>query len=134
MTFYLHLIPYLFGKGFFYLEEKTMAVRILSTPTRLTVELIGEIDHHNAAVLRMETDEAIQKRMPPNVRLDFGEVTFIDSSAIGFVLGRYRLVSAYSGNIEVVNLSERNYRIMRLAGLEKLVMLRKKENKNENCQ
>lgn len=111
-----------------------MAVRIISTPTRLTVELIGEIDHHNAAVLRMETDEAIQKRMPPNVRLDFGEVTFIDSSAIGFVLGRYRLVSAYYGNIEVVNLSERNYKIMRLAGLEKLVMLRKKENRNETCK
>ena len=104
-----------------------MAVKITSTPMRLTVSLSGEIDHHNAAVLRLEADEAIQSSLAPNVRLDFGEVTFMDSSGIGFVLGRYRIVESYGGNVEVVNLSRRIYSMMQLAGLEKLVTLKKRK-------
>lgn len=103
-----------------------MAVKISSTPVRVTVEISGEIDHHNAAALRLEADEAIQTHLAPNVRLDFGKVTFMDSSGIGFVLGRYRIVESYGGNVEVVNLPQRLYSIMKLAGLDKLVKLKTK--------
>lgn len=103
-----------------------MAIKISSTPVRVTVSVSGEIDHHNAAALRLEADEAIQSKLAPNVRLDFGEVTFMDSSGIGFVLGRYRIVESYGGNLEVVNLSGRLYSMMKLAGLEKLVTLKMK--------
>lgn len=109
-----------------------MSISISSTPLRLTVSLSGEIDHHNAAVLRYEADEAIQRAMAPNVRLDFGSVTFMDSSGIGFVLGRYRIVESYGGNIEVVNLSNRLYTMMKLAGLEKLVKLTIKKEVKTN--
>lgn len=104
-----------------------MAVKITSTPLRVTVAISGEIDHHNAAAMRYEADEAIQSRLAPNVRLDFGEVTFMDSSGIGFVLGRYRIVQSYGGNLEVVNLSRRIYSMMKLAGLEKMVTLKIRE-------
>lgn len=103
-----------------------MAIKITSTPVRLTIALSGEIDHHNAAALRLEADEAIQSALASNIRLDFGEVTFMDSSGIGFVLGRYRIAQSYGGNIEVVNLSGRLYSMMKLAGLEKLVTLKTK--------
>lgn len=103
-----------------------MAIKITSTPVRLTVSLSGEIDHHNAAVLRLETDEAIQQSLSPSVSLDFGEVTFMDSSGIGFVLGRYRIVESYGGSIEVINLSQRLHMMMKLAGLEKLMKLKTK--------
>lgn len=103
-----------------------MAINITSTPVRLTVSLTGEIDHHNASVLRIESDEAIQKCLAPTVTLDFGDVTFMDSSGIGFVLGRYRIVDSYGGSIEVINLSNRLYNMMKLAGLEKLMKLKMK--------
>lgn len=103
-----------------------MSIRIESTPMRVTVYLSGEIDHHNAAVLRYETDDAIRLSMPASVKLDFGNVTFMDSSGIGFVLGRYKLVESYGGALEVVNLSSRLFAMMKLAGLEKLVKLKTK--------
>lgn len=103
-----------------------MAIKVSSTPMRVTISVSGEIDHHNAAVLRLEADEVIQSKLAPNVRLDFNDVTFMDSSGIGFVLGRYRIVDSYGGNIEVVNLSNRLYSMMKLAGLEKLVTLKMK--------
>ncbi len=103
-----------------------MAIKVSSTPMRVTIYISGEIDHHNAAVLRLEADEVIQSKLAPNVRLDFNDVTFMDSSGIGFVLGRYRIVDSYGGNIEVVNLSGRLHSMMKLAGLEKLVTLKTK--------
>lgn len=103
-----------------------MAIKITSTPVRLTIALSGEIDHHNAAALRLEADEAIQSSMSKNIRLDFGDVTFMDSSGIGFVLGRYRIAESCGAILEVINLSARIYGMMKLAGLEKLVMLKTK--------
>lgn len=103
-----------------------MAIKITATPVRLTIALSGEIDHHNAAALRLEADEAIQTTLASNIRLDFGEVTFMDSSGIGFVLGRYRIAESFGANVEVVNLSTRLYSMMKLAGLEKLVTLKTK--------
>lgn len=75
----------------------------------------------------MEADEVIQSKLAPNVRLDFDGVTFMDSSAIGFVLGRYRIVESYGGNIEVINLSRRQFAMMKLAGLESVVKLKTKK-------
>ena len=103
-----------------------MAIKFNSTPVKLTVFLSGEIDHHNAAVLRLEADEVIQQTLAPAVTLDFADVTFMDSSGIGFVLGRYRIVESYGGSVEVINLSQRLYMMMKLAGLEKLMKLKMK--------
>lgn len=97
----------------------------------MTVYLSGELDHHNAAVIRYEADEAIQSSQPPCVRIDFSGVTFMDSSGIGFVMGRYRLVSVYGGKTEIVGLSERLYSMMKLAGLERLVKLEKMQEKGK---
>lgn len=103
-----------------------MSIKIETTPVRLTITLSGEIDHHNAAALRLEADEAIQMSSALVVRIDFNDVTFMDSSGIGFVLGRYKVAESYGAGIEVVNLSGRLYSMMKLAGLEKLVTLKTK--------
>ncbi|MBO5859061.1 MAG: STAS domain-containing protein [Clostridia bacterium] len=108
-----------------------MAIKIISSSARISIYLNGEIDHHNAAVIRYEADEAIQASMPKTVRIDFSNVSFMDSSGIGFVMGRFRLVNGYGGKVEVVGLSERLYSMMKLAGLEKLVKLEKKQEKGK---
>ena len=58
--------------------------------------------------------------------MDFGEVTFMDSSGIGLVMGRYRLIEGKNCSFYIVNLSEHAYRVMQLAGLEKIAVLKKK--------
>ena len=103
-----------------------MSVKIDFDGETLYCRLSGEIDHHTALPIRLETDDRIENSRPRHTVLDFSEVTFMDSSGIGFVLGRYRIVESYGGNIEVVNLSDRLFSMMKLAGLEKLVTLKAK--------
>jgi len=104
-----------------------VAIEILVTPLSVTGMLSGEIDHHRAAEIRRELDAVIQRHAPALLRLDFEQVSFIDSSAVGLVLGRFRLMQEMGGRLQVVNLSERYYKVMQLAGVERLraVSLRK---------
>ncbi|MDR0884246.1 MAG: STAS domain-containing protein [Oscillospiraceae bacterium] len=104
-----------------------MLPEIIITPISVTAMLRGEIDHHSAAAMRAAIDDALRSQRPSLLRLDFSGVTFIDSSAIGLVMGRYRLTKEHGGRVQVCNLNERFYRMMRMAGLEKLAQLSLKE-------
>lgn len=119
----------LLGKGlFFYLRGYFMPVKIIATEQRVTAFLEGEIDHHTASTLRMEIDDAIQTYKPKVLKLDYADVTFMDSSGVGLVMGRVRTMSPFGGKIIVSNLSPQTYRVMQLAGLEKIAKISKRED------
>ncbi len=103
-----------------------MTARMEINSTAVTAYLSGEIDHHNAPMIRETIDEYVSFRQPDRLVLDFGDVTFMDSSGIGLVMGRYRLIEGKNCSLYIVNLSEHAYRVMQLAGLEKLAVLKKK--------
>ena len=94
---------------------------------KVTVYLSGEIDHHEAARLRPQIDDALLRKRPAEVELDFSDVTFIDSSAIGLVMGRFRVVEARSGKVVVSGLTARQKRVMKLAGLDRIAEFRESE-------
>lgn len=99
-----------------------MAVYIISTePNVLTAQLTGEIDHHTSRWLRMDIDTAINDNSPAILKLDFKDVTFMDSSGIGLVIGRYKMMSERGGKIELINMPEYIERVMALAGIDKLI-------------
>ncbi|MCI6770958.1 MAG: anti-sigma factor antagonist [Oscillospiraceae bacterium] len=104
-----------------------MSAKIEYRQNKLVVMLDGEIDHHTASLIRMGIDDAILKKRPDILILDFGGVTFMDSSGIGLVMGRYKLMKTIGGKITVQNLSPSAYRVMKLAGLERLGEIRQKE-------
>lgn len=99
----------------------------------VTAYLSGEIDHHNAPLLRSKIDSAIIKCRPKMLILDFSSVSFMDSSGIGLVMGRYSLISGSDCKMYVLNLSGHAYKVMRLAGLEKIATL-KRSSKEESAK
>lgn len=104
-----------------------MPVDIVQTPMSVTALLSGEIDHHNASAMRQTIDDCIQSKPPSVLRLDFTEVSFMDSSGIGLVMGRYRLMQLLGGRVQVVGLTRRQHQLMQLSGLEKLASLSLRE-------
>ena len=108
-----------------------MGVEIISNPLSVSALLSGEIDHHTAAAMRADIDAAAVAQQPKILRLDFEDVTFMDSSAVGLVMGRYRLLQGWQGRLEVTNLSERDYKMMRLAGMQALCTLSQKRHKED---
>ena len=90
----------------------------------LTVFLSGEIDHHTAAAIRQTTDKELIKSSPEKLILDFSAVTFMDSSGVGLVLGRYKTASSLGCRTTVTGLRERDKKILQMSGLTNKVEFR----------
>ena len=100
-----------------------MPVRIEKDKHLTTAYLSGEIDHHSAAPIREEIDSVVSALAPQELCLDFMNVSFMDSSGIGLVMGRYKLVSALGGKMRVRGVSRSAMKVMKLAGLDLLAKI-----------
>ncbi len=106
-----------------------MPVIIKNKNNTLYAFLKGEIDHHTAPELRASIDDAIiLNEKPTTLVLDFSGVTFMDSSGVGLVMGRYRLLSSKGKKLRVDNLSARDYKIMKMSGIERLAEINQRDN------
>ena len=83
----------------------------------MTLMLFGELDHHAAGNVRETADALIQQKRPKELRMDFSGVSFMDSSGIGLIMGRYRMMQLYGGILRVINIPESLRKIMILSGL-----------------
>ena len=90
----------------------------------VTAKLSGEIDHHIAPQIRSEIDARCESFRPARLILDFGGVGFMDSSGVGLIMGRYRMISLIGGRLEVVNIPSGLKKIFVLSGLEKLGVIK----------
>ena len=90
----------------------------------VTVFLSGDIDHHSAAAMRETIDHTVESSLPQKLIIDFKDVTFMDSSGIGLVMGRYKLMRSINGEIEVRNVSSHIKKVMKLAGLDLLAVVK----------
>lgn len=90
----------------------------------LTAYLSGEIDHNCAGPIRNQIDGQAENLHPKTLTLDFSKVSFMDSSGIGLIMGRYRTMSYLGGNLKVVNVPKRLERIIGLSGVGALGVLK----------
>ena len=88
-----------------------------------TAYLCGEIDHHTAASIRAAIDNAAEINMPSLLILDFTRVSFMDSSGIGLVMGRYRNLIKSGAELHITGAPPQIYKMLRLAGIERLAKL-----------
>lgn len=102
-----------------------MGVRLILKNSVLTAVLSGEIDHHSAREIRSEIDSTAAKVKPETLILDFSAVRFMDSSGIGLIMGRCKLMQAWDGLVEIRNLPPNVERIVSLAGLESLCTIKR---------
>lgn len=89
----------------------------------LSVRLEGELDHCAAQALRGELEERLRDRTVTRLHLDFSRVSFMDSSGVGFVIGRYKTMAARGGRVTASGLSPEVDRLFRLGGLHRIIEL-----------
>ena len=108
-----------------------MQVRIDKNEQTLIAYLSGDIDHHTAKSIREEIDKEIYDFSPSLLILDFGDVLFMDSSGIGLVMGRFKLMQTIKGEIQIVSTPLYISKVMKISGIEKLAKI---SNKGENYE
>ncbi len=87
----------------------------------ITVYLSGELDHHSAESVRQELEGLISSPRVKNLVLDLSRLSFMDSSGIGVVLGRYKTLAKRGGTVAVREPTAHVNRIFSMSGLYQIV-------------
>ena len=87
----------------------------------LTLSLSGEIDHHGVKGLLRDLDQEIDAVLPRRLSVDCAGVTFMDSSGIAVLIRLWQRMEALGGSIRVTGLREQPARVLRAAGLERMI-------------
>ncbi len=102
------------------------SVQLVYRDGLLTARLEGEIDHHGAGELREALDEAARRLRPLCLRLDFTGVPFMDSSGIGLILGRVRLMEFWKGRVVLCGMNRAILKMVELSGIEDLASVERR--------
>ena len=87
----------------------------------IVVKINEEIDHHICEKIKGKIDLAIEFRKARFLIFDFDGVNFMDSSGIGLIMGRYRLINKHGGEAFVVNLKPSVRKIFQMSGIFKIL-------------
>ena len=80
----------------------------------------GELDHHTAKAFVKEVDEHLSPDIK-ELQLDFKGLTFMDSSGIGALLGRYKKLNKSKGKMTVKNMNRTVGRVFDMSGLGSVI-------------
>ncbi|SFC71221.1 STAS domain-containing protein [Ruminococcus albus] len=95
-------------------------IKILTTGGVTLAELSGDLDHHTARLMRTDIDRELAEKHPRRLVIDFSSVTFMDSSGIGLIMGRYRIMNEQDGEVIVARPPAYIKKVLRLAGVDRL--------------
>jgi len=89
----------------------------------LCIRLSGELDHHTADELRSQTVQAIESHDIRHIVLNLEHLSFMDSSGLGVILGRYKQIKQLDGEMVVCAISPPIQRLFDMSGLFKIIRL-----------
>jgi stage II sporulation protein AA (anti-sigma F factor antagonist) len=89
----------------------------------LLVRLRGEMDIHTADSVRRMLQSELDKGTTVHLLLNLGKLTFMDSSGLGVILGRYRTLQQTGGQLFICDVPPAVRRLLELSGVHKLARI-----------
>ncbi len=87
----------------------------------LTISFKGEIDHANAPKFRVLSDSLISKGGFNRFIFDLSGITFMDSTAVGLILGRYKLLKSMGVPVYFKKPSREADKVLKVSGLYTII-------------
>lgn len=104
-----------------------MAIR----KNKLFIRFCGELDQAVTEKLKVRISELVDKYEIKYLVLNFSELSFMDSSGVGFIIGRYSQIKKRNGKIIVCSMNRLIERIFMLSGLKKICYIASNEKEAE---
>ena len=99
-----------------------MNVDIHKEQNKIVVAPSGYIDEETAHSFRRAMDDAIHG-YPDGIVLDFADVDFMDSTGIGMMLSRYKVMRQNDITLSVRNVNKQVDKLFRLTGIYSILNL-----------
>lgn len=83
----------------------------------LIIKLIGELDEHYSGYARITIDKLSSERPINKLIIDMTELTFMDSTGIGVLIGRYKILASRGVPILLKSPTPAVDRVLRISGI-----------------
>lgn len=90
----------------------------------LKIDLEEEIDMKSCKTLRCVIDGYIMRYQPKEFVMDLSKVSFMDSSGIGLIIGRYNLIKLLNSTMVILNPSNSIKRVLELSKISSNIVMR----------
>ena len=87
----------------------------------LIATITGDIDQHTVPSLREQIDLKISYENVRRVIFDFSGLDFMDSSGIGLIIGRYKIMKVIKGTVSVIVTKPTIKKLLELSGIGNIV-------------
>ena len=94
----------------------------------LFIRFSGELDQKSVEKMRVRVSELITNYRICLLVINCAELSFMDSSGIGFIIGRYNQLKEVDGRIILCEMNELIQRIVNISGIARIVTIKKTEN------
>lgn len=87
----------------------------------LIVRLYGELDHHASEYVRRKIDNEMIKPTSKNIVFDLTNLSFMDSSGIGIIMGRYKIINKINGKVMIASSNAQILKLLEMSGIQKFI-------------
>ena len=95
-----------------------MEIEYSKTKNSLTIFMYGELDEYSAKKVRDILDDLISENLNvKSVIFDLSKITFMDSTGIGLLIGRYKKLKNFSIPTYITGAGVATEKVIQLAGL-----------------
>lgn len=98
-----------------------MHIESTKEQNKVVVKLTGELDHHSAKKVRETLDELLEYENISQMTLEMSGVSFMDSTGIGVILGRFKKINERGGTMKIENAHGHAESILRMSGVFSIV-------------
>ena len=95
-----------------------LGITTTPTPERYLISVAGEVDISNVDALRDRIDLALEQPTA-KITLDFANVSYIDSTGIGVLVGAAHHAAEHEKGFEVINALPNVMRVAQLLGVDR---------------
>jgi stage II sporulation protein AA (anti-sigma F factor antagonist) len=105
-----------------------MNVEFYKTKGTLVSRVYGELDLVTAEDFRVTVDRELEQEEVSKLVLNLRNVSFIDSSGLGVILGRYKRMVQKGGEMTIVEAKPQIHRILELSGIMRIMRVYSSES------
>lgn len=98
-----------------------MQINFYDKNKQLFVIIEGELDHHTSENFKELLENKLSNKKYDEIILDLDKLSFMDSSGIGVLIGRYKELKGYGTKLSVINVKPQVRKVFEISGLFKLI-------------
>ena len=98
-----------------------MDIKFIVENNTLHVHMIGELDEYSANYTRQNLDDIIDSNFFNTIVFNFKDLNFMDSTGIGVMLGRYKILKRKNVGVYISNANKTIDKIFNMSGIYEIM-------------